>query len=234
MPCLLSLRRLPRLWGTWRQGSLMGRSPRQPARTCTTTSSICCSGRRTKPRNRSSSNTHSSCSPITSTVSKGKSPVTQLSRCAELCAPSPPRSAPHSGRRPRLSRPRPSRSATQSDACARASAAERTGWVGPREGCLSAAPALPLVLSCAVARPASPQADPTAVWRPLPRAWRQRDRCRWSAAWTVTVPLPLAPKPRQQRLLEVEIDYETRMHMRFLGVSDGIRTHDIQDHNLAL
>ena len=31
-----------------------------------------------------------------------------------------------------------------------------------------------------------------------------------------------------------KLNTKTRLDMQFLGVSDGIRTHDIQDHNLAL
>jgi hypothetical protein len=75
--------------GDLEAGSLLGRWPRLRARTCTTTSSHCCSARRTNP-SRSSSNTRSSCSLMTSTASKGKSPATPPSRSAAR-APRPRR-----------------------------------------------------------------------------------------------------------------------------------------------
>src|SRR5215470_5666009 len=91
-PCPLSLRRPPRSWGSWRQGSPMGRSPRRQAKTCTTTSSNSCSARPAISRS-ASSNTRSSCSPLTSAVSKGRSPATPPSCCATPCRPWPPLSA---------------------------------------------------------------------------------------------------------------------------------------------
>jgi len=83
------VRRRPGSRGGGRAGD-----PAGPVRTCTTTSSNCCSPHRARIPSRSSSKTTSSSRPTTSTSPKDRSPATQPPPCATRWRPSAPLSAP--------------------------------------------------------------------------------------------------------------------------------------------